>query len=157
MKSCKQLLHLKYPSFLLVLFLVLVISSCGDDKNGAGVSTNLLRGEGIVADSVLAINVSQDRPDGITDLFFSDSERIFLWLYWTNVTGTYTVKVRWFSPTEGLDDPPYDEEEIRFSSDFQHITWFYINPKSGGFSLGEWFVEIFLDDVFERSHTFTVK
>ena len=70
MKSCKQLLHLKYPSFLLVLFLVLVISSCGDDKNGAGVSTNLLRGEGIVADSVLSINVSQDRPDGITDLFF---------------------------------------------------------------------------------------
>ena len=89
--------------------------------------------------------------------FFSDSERIFLWLYWTNVTGTHTVKVRWFSPAEGLDDLPYDEEEIRFSSDFQHITWFYINPRSGGFSTGEWFVEIFLDNIFERSHTFTVK
>ena len=80
---------------------LLLVSSCGDDKNSAGVSANLVRGEGIVADSVLAINVSQDRPDGITNHFFSDSERIFLWLYWTNVTGTHTVKVRWFSPTEG--------------------------------------------------------
>ena len=156
MESFKKFSYPEYYSLLFVLVLLLV-SSCGGDKNSAGVSANLVRGEGIVADSVLAINVSQDRPDGITNHFFSDSERIFLWLYWTNVTGTHTVKVRWFSPAEGLDDLPYDEEEIRFSSDFQHITWFYINPRSGGFSTGEWFVEIFLDNIFERSHTFTVK
>jgi len=143
--------------YLLISSVLLMISGCGNDTSGNGIATNLVRGEGIIADSVLAINVSQDRPDGITNNFFSDSERIFIWLYWTNVSGSHRVKVRWFSPQEELDDPPYDEQEITFSSDFQHITWFYINPKSGGFFPGEWFVEIFLDNIFERSHTFVVK
>ena len=71
MESFKKFSYPEYYSLLFVLVLLLV-SSCGDDKNSAGVSANLVRGEGIVADSVLAINVSQDRPDGITNHFFSD-------------------------------------------------------------------------------------
>ena len=149
------------PSFFIVsIFVVgIVVNGCGDsDNKGGGTAINLVRGEAIIADSVLAINVSHDRPDGITNTFYSDSERIFLWVYWINVSGSHRVKVNWYSPEEGLDDPPYDQQELTFSSDFQQVTWFYINPVSGGFVPGEWFVEIFLDDdIFERSHVFIVK
>ncbi|MAT79080.1 hypothetical protein CMK14_28620 [Candidatus Poribacteria bacterium] len=146
--------------FIVSIFVVgIVVNGCGDSGDkGGGTAINLVRGEAIVADSVLAINVSHDRPDGITNTFYSDSERIFLWIYWINVSGPHRVKVNWYSPEEGLDDSPYDQQELTFSSDFQQVTWFYINPGSGGFVPGEWFVEIFLDDdIFERSHVFIVK
>ena len=92
------------PSFLIVsIFVVgIAVSGCGDsDNEGGGTAINLVRGEAIIADSVPAIKVSHDRPDGITNTFYSDSERIFLWIYWINVSGSHRVKVNWYSPEEG--------------------------------------------------------
>ena len=143
--------------FLALLFVVIVLSGCGEG-DGGGSAVSPIRGEPAILDSALAINVHQDRPDGITDLFFDYSEKIYLWMYWTNVEDRHEVVVKWYSPEEGADDPPYWEERQPFnSSTGQQITWFYLDNPSGGFSEGEWFVEIYLDDEFERMHIFTVQ
>jgi hypothetical protein len=143
-----------------MLFLVSIIfGGCDESGSGGSGSISLFKGEPAILDSALAINVSEDRPDGITNTFFVDiSERIYVWLFWVNVEGRHTVEVRWFSPEENLDDPPFRREEMPFTSQTgDQITWFFINSPSAGFPEGEWFVEIFLDGLFERSHVFNVK
>ncbi|MCZ6678336.1 MAG: hypothetical protein O7E52_13920 [Candidatus Poribacteria bacterium] len=146
------------------LFPILVLASiifggCDESPSGGSASIALLRGEPVILDSVLAINVNEDRPDGITDTFFSRvSDRIHLWIFWTNVEDTHTVEVLWFSPEEDTDDPPFRREEEIFNSETgDQITWFFIDQPSNGFPEGEWFVEIFLDGLFERSHVFLVE
>ena len=116
-----------------------------------------MSGEPAILDAVLAINVSDDRPDGITTEFFDTSERIFLWVFWANVEGRHAVEIRWFSPEDELDDLPFREEILNFTSNTgDQITWFFIDSPSAGFAEGEWFVEVFLDEFFERSYVFTV-
>ena len=141
-----------------VLFPIsITFGGCDDSPSGGSGSISLLKGEPAILDSVLAINVNDDRPDGITDTFFDTSERIYLWIFWVNVEERHTVKVRWFSPEEDSDDPPFREEETFPASTGDLITWFFIERPSGGFAEGEWFVEILLDDLFERSHVFDIK
>jgi hypothetical protein len=142
----------------LLFLLSMVFGGCDDSGEGGSGSITLLSGDPFILDSALAINVTEDRPDGITDLFFNTSERIYLWIFWANVEDRHTVEVRWFSPEEDLDDPPFREEELTFTSATgDQITWFFIDPPSTGFAEGEWFVEILLDGLFERSHIFTVQ
>ena len=143
---------------LALLWGVIIFSGCDETGSGGSGSSGVLRGEPAILDSALAISVSDDRPDGITDVFFSDaSDRIFLWIYWTNVEGRHSVDVSWFSPDRTLDDPPFREERETFSSATgEQITWFFIERPSNGFPKGEWIVEISVDDLFERSHLFLV-
>jgi len=140
-----------------VLLSIIFFSGC-EAKSGGGAVVTPGRDEPAIVDSVMAINVHEDRPDGVTTLFFNDSSEIFLWIYWMNVEGRNEVEVRWFSPNEGVDDPPYWEETQSFTSTTgQQITWFYIEEPSGGFTEGEWFVEIYLNGSFERMHIFTIE
>jgi hypothetical protein len=143
---------------LALLWGVIIFSGCDETGSGGSGSSGVLRGEPAILDSALAISVSDDRPDGITDVFFSDtSDRIFLWIYWTNVEGRHSVDVSWFSPDRTLDDSPFREERETFSSATgEQITWFFIERPSNGFPKGEWIVEISVDDLFERSHLFLV-
>ena len=144
--------------FIKLFLLGIILGGCDDAGSGGSGSVGLLRGEPVILDSTLAINVSDDRPDGITDTFFDTSDRIYLWIFWVNVQGRHTVEVNWFSPLDDIDSPPYREDQETFtSSTGDQITWFFIDAPSGGFPEGEWFVEIFLDGLFERSHVFDVK
>ena len=155
-------MHNKFHLFglFIKLFLLGIIFGGGCDNAGSGGSgsVSLLRGEPVILDSTLAINVSDDRPDGITNTFFDTSDRIYLWIFWVNVQGRHTVEINWFSPEDALDAPPFREDQETFtSSTGDQITWFFIDAPSGGFTEGEWFVEIFLDGLFERSHVFDVR
>ncbi len=137
----------------------MLVSGCDETGSGGSGSSGVLRGEPAIVDSVLAISVVDDRPDGITDVFVSDlNDKIFLWIYWTHVEGRHTVDVRWFSPNTALDDPPFREERETFSSaSGEQITWFFIERPFIGFRKGEWIVEIDIDNLFERSHLFLVE
>lgn len=154
-------MHNKFHLFglFIILFLLgIILGGCDNTSSGGSGSVSLLRGEPVILDSTLAINVSDDRPDGIADTFFDTSERIYLWIFWVNVEGRHTVEVNWFSPLDDIDSPPFREDQETFTSATgDQITWFFIDAPSGGFPEGEWFVEVFLDGLFERSHVFDVR
>ncbi len=145
--------------FFALLLSGLIIVGCDESPSGGSASSSPLKNEPAILDAVLAINVNDDRPDGITNTFFSNvSDRIYLWMYWAHVPGRHTVEVRWFSPEQGLDEPPFRKDQETFSSPTgEQITWFFVDRPSSGFPKGEWFVEVFLDTLFERSLVFEVK
>ncbi len=157
-KSCTVL-------FCLVLFTAaIVLSGCEETRSGGGGVTDIGRGEPKIVESVTSIEVFENRPDGITDTFSAEfNDQIYLWILWGNIDKTHTIRVSWFSPDDDLDDEPFWTEERSISSTTgEKITWFYIDAPRGGFSgdqflPGEWFVEIFLNDLFERSHLFFVE
>ncbi len=134
-----------------------ILGGCGEPTGGSG-SSEVLRNEPIILESVLALSVSDDRPDGITDVIVSDlDDRVYLWMFWTDVKGRHTAQVRWFSPDASRDDPLLKEDRVFSSASGEHITWFFIDRPLGGFEKGEWSVEIRLDGLFERSHLFLVQ
>ena len=147
-----------FALFIKLFVIGIIVGGCDNTSSGGSGSVSLLRGEPVILDSTLAINVSDDRPDGIADTFFDTSDRIYLWIFWVNVEGRHTVEVNWFSPQNEIGDSPFLADQETFtSSTGDQITWFFIDAPLGGFSDGEWFVEIFLDGLFERSHIFDVR
>lgn len=147
-----------YTLILGIVLLWLTIGAIGCDETGSGGSSviDVGRGEPTIVDSVLAISVFEDRPDGITDTFSAEvNEQVFLWILWANIEEQHTVEVSWFSPEDDLDDPPFwTEKQTLTSTTSDKITWFYIDAPE---AIGEWFVEIYLDGLFERSHVFWVE
>jgi hypothetical protein len=139
-----------------VLWSIIFFSGC-EAKSGGGAVVTPGRDEPAIVDSAMAIDIYEDRPDGITNVFFSNDDRIYLWIYWMNVEGRNEVEVRWFSPEEEGDEPYLKEIQSFTSNTGQQITWFYIDKPAGGFTAGEWFVEIYLNGNFERMHIFTVE
>ena len=147
-KRCIALLFLTLP------WLGIVFGGC--DEAGSG-SSDILPAEPTILDSALAINLLDDRPDGITTSFLSGDDRIYLWVLWTNVEGRHTARVEWFTPNQELDESPFRAgDEVFASATGAQITWFFIDPPDGEFSIGEWRVVVYLDDLFERSHIFFV-
>ena len=151
MKKISKLL----PILFSCLVCTIIFSAC-DSSGGSGSSSPSID-EPAILDCVLAIDVTGDRPDGVTDTFFDSSEEIYLWVYWENVEGRHTVEVDWFSPEDDIDDPFYEGTESFTSSTGIAITWFYIDRPIEGFDEGEWFVDIYLDGYFERSLLFLVE
>ncbi|MDE0481251.1 MAG: hypothetical protein OXI67_01610 [Candidatus Poribacteria bacterium] len=156
----------KYIPLLVIVLLpfLVILNGCEESKSGGSGAIDLGRGEPNIVESVLAISVHEDRPDGITDTFSAEvNDQVYLWLLWENIEESHTVEVSWFSPEDDLDDPPFWNEKRTISSTTgEKITWFYIDAPTGGlsgdqFATGEWFVEIFLDGLFERSHLFYVE
>lgn len=154
----KPLLTTPYSTFgILLLLLTIVGSGCSETSPGGSGFTDVGRDEPMIVDSVLAISVFEDRPDGITTTFSAEvNDQVFLWILWANITEHHTVKVSWFSPEDDLDDPAFQtEQQTLTSTTGDKITWFYIDLPD---ITGEWFVEIYLDDdLFERSHVFWVE
>ena len=136
-----------------LLPLMVALSSCSETSSGGSGFTDVGREEPTIIDSVLAISVFDDRPDGITTTFVAGvNDQVFLWILWGNITEQHTVEVSWFSPDDDLEDPPFwSEKKTLTSTTGDKITWFYIDLPD---DTGEWFVEIYLDDLFERSHIF---
>lgn len=144
--------------FLFVFLGGIILGGCDSAPSGGSRSLDLLKGEPAILDAVLAVDLIDDRPVGITDTFFESSDRIYLWIYWAAVEGRHTAEVSWYSPAQDLDDPPFrDDNESFTSSTGDQITWFFIDRPSGGFTDGEWSVDIYLDGLFERSIFFRVE
>ena len=144
---------------IVLLSLTIGVSGCGEDPSGGSGFTDVARGEPTIIDSVLANNILEDRPSGITNTFFAEfDDQVFLWILWTNITERHTVEVSWYSPEDDPEDPPFWTEKKSFTSTTgDKITWFYIDLPDPDIT-GEWFVEIHLDgDLFERSHYFWVE
>ncbi len=154
----KTLLAIPYPILGIVLLsLTIGLSGCSEDPSGGSGFMDVARDEPTIIDSVLAISVFEDRPDGITTTFSAEvNDQVFLWILWSNITEHHTVTVSWYSPEDDLDDPPFHtEQQTLTSTTGDKITWFYIDLPD---ITGEWFVEIYLDDdLFERSHVFLVE
>ncbi len=153
----------KHRLFAVIVLLstIIFLHGCEESRSGGSGTTDLARGEPNIVESALAISVFEDRPEGITDTFDPElDDQVYFWLLWENIDKLHTVRVDWYSPEEDEDDPPFWSEERRISSTTgEKITWFYIDAPTGGLSgdqfvSGYWTVEVFLDDLFERSHLF---
>ncbi len=152
-----------YTSIIAIPFLIfaLLLNGCEESTSGGSGAIDLGRAEPKIIDSVLSVDVVDDRPSDITDTFDSElDDKVFLWILWDNIDTGHKVEVNWISPADDLDDPPYHSEKITISSTTgEKITWFYIDAPTGGlsgerFASGYWIVEIYLDDLFERGHLF---
>ena len=109
----KTLLTTPYSTFgIVVLSLTIALSGCSETSSGGSGFTDVGRDEPTIVDSVLAISVFEDRPDGITTTFSAGvNDRLFYGSYGQNITEHHTVKVSWFSPEDDLDDPPFWTEK----------------------------------------------
>ena len=139
-----------------VLPLMIALSGCSETPIGGSGFTDVGRDEPTIIDSVLATDVFDDRPDGITTTFVVDvDDRVCLWILWSNIEKRHTVEVSWFSPDDDLDGTPFwSEEKALTSTTGDTITWFYIDLPD---NTGDWFVQVYLDDLFERSYWFRVE
>jgi len=139
---------------LTAIILVIPLSMIACSNSGGSNSVEPFADEPMIVDSSLCINVDRDRPDGITNAFLSTDDKIFLWVYWSHMNTSSTVKAVWYAPESKT---PYSENSHVVSSESGFaITWFYLDKPVGGFTAGEWSVEIYLDGSFERSYLFTV-
>ncbi len=143
----------KFCFMLAVTMLLVLILGCEDDGIHQG-TVEPFADEPIIVESVMCLGINDARPREITDTFFESDDRIYLWIYWSNVEPSSDVEIFWFLPGDALALRK-DAETIE-STTGSAITWFSIDEPSGGFEDGEWIVEIFLDGMFERSHIFTV-
>jgi hypothetical protein len=143
---------MRYAFSIFVVLMPFLIIACSE--SGGSSSTEPFSDEPAIVDSAMCINIDKDRPDGITDTFLKSDDRIYVWLYWSNLASSSVVKTVWFKPGS---DVQYleDSQTVRSESGFG-ITWFYIDKPITGFSTGEWSVEIYLDGNFERSYLFSV-
>jgi hypothetical protein len=139
---------------LTAIILVMPLSMIACSNSGGSNSVEPLADEPMIVDSALCINVDNDRPDGITNAFLSTDDKIFLWVYWSQMDASSTVKAVWYAP--GSKTPHSENSHVVNTESGFAITWFYIDKPVGGFTAGEWSVEIYLDGSFERSYLFTV-
>lgn len=153
------LINLYFKLGIVLLSLTIALSGCGADPSGGSGFTDVGRGEPMILDAALAISVFDDRPDGITNTFSAEfNDQVFLWILWSNITEEHTIEVSWYSPEDGVDDPPFWTEKKNLTSTTgDKITWFYVDLPEPDIT-GEWFVEVYLDeDLFERSYVFWVE
>ena len=138
-------------------FTVIVLSCLilGCSEQGGSGALEPMADEPMILESVMCLDVEDARPVWITNSFLESDERVYVWIYWTNLEGVSTVEAIWYEPEE--DVPFLEELQTIDSSTGFGITWFFIEGPSGGFPEGEWSVDIYLDDQFERSHLFIVE
>ena len=140
----------RVPSLALVLISILLLSSCSDDEK-AGASIVLPAAGPRVDESVLALDVLNGMPVGITN-YFEQDEVVHLWVRW-----------------EGLD-PPHEAEAVWYDPFAQEVASAVVAIAAGApdqvtdFSLeltlssetGRWEVFLYLDGELHRSHAFDV-
>ena len=140
-----------WPAFMAVALMVLVIGCSEDSDRG---TLEPLADEPMIVDAVTCLRIEGARPAGITDTFVESDDKIYIWIYWSNVETVSDVEVLWFEP----------EEDTALSSDIQTIdsssgfaiTWFSIDKPLGDFAEGSWSVDVYLDNMFQRSYLFEV-
>ena len=143
----------RHWSVFAIMVLLVFVSGCDEDGNREGM-VEPLPDEPVILESVMCLDIDDARPVGITDTFFESDDRIYIWMYWSSVETPSTVEVLWFEPGAELSSDK--DSQIIDSSTGYAIAWFSIDEPVGGFKEGDWSVDIYLDDLFERSHLFTV-
>ena len=121
---------------------------CDDERASGGVVGPLAGPR--VAESVLALEVLNGAPVGITDTFLQD-EHVNLWVHWQRLDPPHTVETIWVDPdgrersnTVEVTDGASEQVTVsRLELTAQSVT-------------GRWTVELYLDGEFMRSHTFLV-
>ncbi|MBD3184200.1 hypothetical protein GF312_18085 [Candidatus Poribacteria bacterium] len=137
---------------ILSLILAFIVIGCAEESS-SGV-LELDAGEPMILESETCLTVSSSKPVGITDSFFSFDDRIYIWIHWMNVEDMRDVGVEWFEPDDEI--PAWSDVQTIDSTSGYAITWFYIEKPEEGFVEGEWSVDIYLDDDFQRSHIFFI-
>jgi len=146
-------MNIRQSMVFVVLAVFLPFLGCDDSSGGEG-GTTPEEGEARVVESFTCREVDgASRPIGITEIFsqYHDNQ-ICLWISWKNVEDQHVAEVAWYDPGNNKD---YESSEEFDSSTGEQITWFYVDPAS--MDLGRWEVEIWLDDVFHRSHFFVIE
>lgn len=127
---------------------MLSISGCDDEEITGQVAPNLVGPR--VAESLLALDVVDGIPLGITDVFRQD-EFVNLWVHWEDLEPPHRVDVAWFDPFRSIGETGVDLTE----SAREQVTVFTLEltPQS---ATGRWEVAVYLDDALMRSHAFLV-
>ena len=137
---------------LAVIVLPVLIMGCGENESG---SVEPTADEPMILESALCLDIDGARPVGITNKFLTSDSRIYVWIYWTNLESTSTIEAAWFRPGSELSF--HESSQTITSSTGYAITWFSIEKPENGFEEGSWSVDIYLDNLFERSHIFEVE
>ena len=143
----------RFRLVLAVMILPIFLFGCGEEGGSGAVEP--LADEPMILESVMCLDIDDARPVGITDTFLESDKNIYIWMYWTNVEDSSSVKAAWFEP--GKDFPFREDSQIIDSVTGFQIIWFYIEKPSDGFIEGEWSVDIYLNGLFERSYLFMVE
>jgi len=145
--------NLKFWFVFVIMILPVFILGCGETTGGSG-TVEPFADEPMILESVMCLDVQYARPVGITDSFLKSDKKIYIWMYWTNLEDTSTIKAVWFAPDKEL--AVREESQVITSSNGFGIVWFYVESSLGEFTAGEWTVDIYLDGQLERSHIFSV-
>lgn len=139
---------MRYVRLIAVCAALVVLSAC-DDERVSGTVVEPLVGPR-VAESLLALDVENGVPVGITDIFRL-GEFVNLWVHWENLDPPHTVGVVWNDPA--LSEYGTDVDLTAKAS--EQVTVFTLEL-SGLSATGRWEVEVYLDGEFMRSHAFLV-
>jgi hypothetical protein len=125
------------------------LAACNEEK-ASGELIGPLSGPH-VAESVLALDVFEGVPVGITDTFVQD-EIVHLWVRWDRLEPPHEAEAVWYDPN--ADEVDSSLIEI-VNGPAEQITVFSLEltPVS---MLGFWTVDLWLDGEFQRSHLFEV-
>lgn len=136
--------------FGLLMASVLLIAGCeGNSSNGNDYTqdTNAL----YVEDSRVCLGVVSGEPWQITDDFFG-GDTVHLWVMFGNASGNHTAVANWYNPNGDLDQTyslPFRTDQDRHVVDLS-LSLIESAP------VGDWEVELRVDDTFMRSHLFRV-
>jgi hypothetical protein len=103
-----------------------------------------------VAESVLALDVIDDVPAGITDVF-RQGERVNLWVHWEGLRPPHTVEAVWIDPAGSEATAT-----VRIAGGGAEQVAVSRLELTAGSLTGRWEVELYLDGRFMRSHSFLV-
>jgi hypothetical protein len=129
--------------------LVLAVLSACDDEQVSGTVVEPLVGPR-VAESLLALDVENGGPVGITDIFRL-GEFVNLWVHWERLDPPHTVEVVW-------NDPLFSSfsTDVELTAHVSEQVTVFTLELSGLSATGRWEVEVYLDGEFMRSHAFLV-
>jgi hypothetical protein len=134
---------------MIALLCALAVLGACDDEQVSGTVVEPLVGPR-VAESLLALDVEDGVPVGITDIF-SLGEFVNLWVHWERLEPPHTVEVVW-------NDPAFSSfaTDVEITADVSEQVTVFTLELSGLSVTGRWEVEVYLDDEFMRSHAFLV-
>jgi hypothetical protein len=133
----------------LVCGYALVLTGCDEERTGGEVVGPLLGPR--VAESVLALEVIDGVPVGITDIFVQ-GEDVHLWVHWEDLHPPHEAEAFWFDPF--AEQVGFTVLEITGRA-AEQITVFTLELTEFS-ETGRWDVELYLDGEFQRSHSFLV-
>jgi len=103
-----------------------------------------------VAESLLALDVEDGVPVGITDIF-QLGEFVNLWVHWERLNPPHTVEVVWRDPAASSFGT-----DLELTANISEQVTVFTLELSGLSVTGRWEVEVYLDNEFMRSHAFLV-